>query len=40
LFEHAAGAVPDPDIKAFATQQLPTLKEHLAMITQIAAKYK
>jgi putative membrane protein len=40
LFEHAADAVPDPDIKAFATQQLPTLKEHLAMITQIAAKYK
>jgi putative membrane protein len=35
LFERAASSLTDPQIKAFAAQQLPTLKQHLATIKQI-----
>jgi putative membrane protein len=36
LFQKAAQTLPDPDVKAFAAQTLPILKEHLAMIKSIA----
>jgi putative membrane protein len=38
LFENAATNVKDPEIKAFAQQTLPVLKQHLASIQKIAAK--
>ena len=38
LFENAASTAPDPDIKAFAKQTLPTLQQHLALIQSIATK--
>jgi putative membrane protein len=32
MFEKAANNLPDPEVRAFAAQTLPVLKEHLAMI--------
>jgi putative membrane protein len=40
LFQKYAVTGKDPDIKAFARQTLPTLKEHLALITAIDKKMK
>ena len=37
-FERAASEVTDPDLKAWAVKTLPTLREHLAMAKQIAAR--
>ncbi len=34
-FEKAAKNLDDPDVKAFASNTLPTLKEHLTMAEQI-----
>jgi putative membrane protein len=36
MFQKAAQSLPDSDVKAFAAQTLPILKEHLAMIKSIA----
>jgi len=38
LFEKEAKNGTDPDVKAFAAKSLPTLKEHLQMAKDIAAK--
>lgn len=38
LFEKAASSLPDQQIRAFARQTLPVLKDHLARIKAIAAK--
>jgi putative membrane protein len=38
LFEKAAGSLPDNDVKMFAAETLPTLKDHLQQIKAIAAK--
>lgn len=35
LFDHASKSAKDPDIKAFFTQNLPTLREHLQMAEQL-----
>jgi putative membrane protein len=40
MFETYAITGKDPDVKAFAQQMLPTLKEHLAAIKAIDEKYK
>ena len=37
MFQKAATSLPDPQIRAFAAQTLPILKEHLTMIKSIAA---
>jgi putative membrane protein len=37
-FEKAANDAKDPDVKAFATKILPTLKSHLAMAEQLQAQ--
>lgn len=37
MFQKAADSSSDPQVKAFATQTLPVLREHLAMIKKIAA---
>jgi putative membrane protein len=39
LYEGAAKGVEDADLKAFASEQLPTLREHLEMARQLAAKH-
>jgi len=39
-FENYATTGKDPDVKAFARQTLPTLKEHLAMIKAIDRQLK
>ena len=39
-FEAAASAVTDPDLKAWAAQTLPTLREHLEMAKQVESKLK
>jgi putative membrane protein len=39
-FEKQARNAKDPDVKAFASKTLPTLKEHLAMAQQIEASVK
>jgi len=39
-FEKQARSAKDPDVKAFASKTLPTLKEHLAMAQQIEASVK
>ena len=38
LFEHAASASPDPQIKAFAVKTLPILKHHYMEIQKIGDK--
>lgn len=38
LFEKAAGTVPNKAVREFASQTLPTLKEHLEKIKAIAAQ--
>lgn len=38
LFEKASTEGTSPDVKAFATETLPTLKKHLAMIQETKAK--
>jgi putative membrane protein len=40
LFQQYATNGQDPDIKAFAEQTLPVLKEHLTIITGIDNKMK
>jgi putative membrane protein len=40
LFDKYSQSGTDKELKAFATQTLPTLKEHLAMVKQIADKIK
>jgi putative membrane protein len=40
IFENYATTGKDPDVKAYAQQTLPILKEHLAMITAIDKKMK
>jgi putative membrane protein len=37
MFQKASVSLPDPNVRAFAAQTLPILKEHLAMIRSIAA---
>jgi putative membrane protein len=37
MFQKASVSLPDPNVRAFAAQTLPILKEHLAMIKSIAA---
>ncbi len=39
-FEKQSRSAKDPDVKAFASKTLPTLKEHLAMAQQIEAAVK
>ena len=39
-FESAASEITDPDLKAWASKTLPTLREHLDMAKQIEAKVK
>jgi len=39
-FETASSAVTDPDLKAWAAQTLPTLREHLEMAKQVESKLK
>ena len=39
-FEKQARSAKDPDVKAFASRTLPTLKEHLAMAQQVEASVK
>ncbi|WP_374951882.1 DUF4142 domain-containing protein [Mucilaginibacter sp.] len=38
LFEHAASASPDPQIKAFAVKTLPILKHHYMEIQKVGDK--
>lgn len=38
LFEKASKGATSPDVKAFATETLPTLNQHLTMIKEIKAK--
>jgi putative membrane protein len=40
MFQNYAISGKDPDVKAFAQQMLPTLKEHLAAIKALDDKYK
>jgi putative membrane protein len=40
LFENYAHNGQDQELKAFATQTLPTLKEHLSMVQSLAAKIR
>ncbi len=40
IFQNYAAVGKDPEIKAFAQQTLPTLKEHMAAIKAIAKKVK
>jgi len=35
-FMHQSTSATDPDVKAFATNTLPTLREHLKMIEEIS----
>ena len=37
-FERAASQATNPDIKQFASEALPTLRDHLKMAREIAAK--
>lgn len=38
LFEKASSSATAPDVKAFATETLPTLNQHLTMIKEIKGK--
>lgn len=40
MFQNYAVTGKDPQVRAFARQMLPTLKEHLAAITSLDEKYK
>jgi hypothetical protein len=37
MFEKAAESAQDPDVKRFASNMLPTLRDHLTRIEQINA---
>ena len=39
-FKHEAHAAKDPDVKAFATQTLPTLQHHLTMARQLTKEHE
>jgi predicted outer membrane protein len=38
MFQKASDSSTDPQVKTFAAQTLPVLKEHLALIKKIAAE--
>ena len=40
LFESASKTAKDPDLKAFATKTLPTIRDHLKTAQDLAAKLK